>query len=91
MTTATDERTDIEILSELDFEESEPKCDYLECDQVAKAKIVCGVCFEGCELMCGPHTVTTAIMKETHPEELLVFTETCGHRPEFGNCEIVAL
>lgn len=95
MTTQTDERvdadTDTDILEGLDFEEAPPTCDYTDCDAEAKAKLVCGVCYQGVELMCQGHTIQTAILKAAHPEELVVFDNTCKHRPEFGNCDIVAL
>ena len=91
MTTATDERTDIEILANLDFEESEPTCDYLECQETATSKLVCGICSQGCELMCEPHTAYTREAQIEAPLERIVFTETCGHAPFFETCEITAL
>lgn len=83
--------TETDILEALDFDESPPTCDYTDCENEAAAKLVCGVCYQGVELMCKEHTVMTAIYKINHPEEVVVFDNTCKHRPEYGNCDIVAL
>ncbi len=91
MSPAVDESVDTDILESLDFDPGEPTCDYTDCDQEAKAKLVCGVCYEGVELMCAEHTIITRIAQMQAPEELIVFDNTCKHTPEFGNCQIVAL
>lgn len=85
------EREDTEILESLDFQESPPTCDYTDCEIVAVAKLVCGVCYEGVELMCAGHTIVTRMAQMQAPEELVTFDNTCKHNPEFGNCQIVPL
>jgi hypothetical protein len=91
--TATDAGTDIEseILAGLDFEPVPPTCDFQECEEVAKSKLVCGICSDGCELMCGSHTIFTALAKVKAPDERVVFDKTCGHTPFFSTCDIVSL
>lgn len=93
MTTATESSTEIEsdVLEALDFEPTPPSCDYTDCETVAAAKLLCGVCYQGCEFMCGDHTIVTAIARLQQPQEPVVFDKTCKHSPELGNCEILAL
>lgn len=91
MTTATDNEIDTDILEALDFEPVPPSCDYTDCEEKAASKLLCGVCAEGCEFMCGPHTVVTALAQQQAPDERIKFDQTCGHDPFFETCKILPL
>lgn len=90
----TDQKTagDVEIDTSL-FEglEEHVPCAYTDCETEATHMLVCGVCYTGRETMCGQHTEMTAEIKREAPEIPVVFDQTCGHRPEYGNCPIEPL
>lgn len=83
---------EVEVIDMTEFEfEAELPCDFIDCEEQAVSSLVCGICATGRELMCIGHTAWTADNKEQNPTERVIFTETCGHEPFFGTCEIVPL
>jgi hypothetical protein len=79
--------TEIETLLFESLDSSIP-CSFPECDSDATHILVCGACFQGREFMCGPHTEIVQQIKTIAPTELIIFDQTCGQTPEYGNCHI---
>lgn len=83
---AVEEDIDIERLFEGIDESIE--CDYLDCNLDGTHFLICGVCKVSHETMCNPHTAEAVATQALMPDQRIHFTETCGHGPKFGDCEI---